>query len=58
MSTSMWTMKPKIWKEGQWWFCSYYKQRLRNLTCDGDTGRGFTPFIAWYNWKYRTYNAS
>ncbi len=46
-------MKPKIWKQGSMWMCSYYRNALPNVA-----GRGFTPYLAWYTWKYRITDAS
>lgn len=40
-------MKPKIWREGNWWFCSYYQRYW------SDRSKGKTPYLAWYNWKYK-----
>lgn len=45
--------KPRIWKRGSMWFCSYYKNELQE-----ESGRGFTPYLAWYIWKYRINDAT
>lgn len=41
-------MKPKIWKQGSKWLCSYYHHTLPD-----EASWGFTPYLAWYMWKYR-----
>lgn len=41
-------MKPRIWKKGGWWFCSYYPKS----SCE-DFSRAKTPLLAWYYWKYK-----
>ena len=43
-------MKPRIYRKGAAWFCSYYKGIL------GESGKGHTPYLAWYSWKYRLYH--
>lgn len=38
-------MKPKIWRQDGLWICAYNRNDV--------AGRGFTPYLAWYVWRYK-----